>query len=323
MPDGLGTGMAAGIGATALGINAAPSLAGGAGGTIGSTLGFGAGATGTLAGAVTPGAGTVAGGQAAMFGPQGAEVFGAPAGFGSTAGGGAEAGSTLAARGTPVSPATAAAWAGPIQAGVALLQGEGMGQAASQGLGAAGGAALGAQIGAAGGPMGAIAGAMIGGFIGGIGGGKLGEKLGLSASGGGDDKPDYSLTYGANDTGLMTRSPWGVFGFGRQKHLTNNDRYQAGLDFVSEADKVVNSQLTPEESAAVKRAFNEKKELTSNSNEGGFNPGRMMSHFFKDRASTLQKTLGEERFKQLKLDEIYAALSSGNKEQINSVFGVA
>ncbi|MEA2029305.1 MAG: 50S ribosomal protein L7/L12 [Campylobacterota bacterium] len=40
-----------------------------------------------------------------------------------------------------MSPATAAAWAGPVQAGVALLQGQGMGQAASQGLGAAGGAA--------------------------------------------------------------------------------------------------------------------------------------------------------------------------------------
>jgi len=198
-----------------------------------------------------------------------------------------------------------------------------MGQAASQGLGAASGAALGAQLGAAGGPIGVGVGAILGGFIGGIGGGKIGEKLGLSFSGGGDDKPDYSLTYGANDTGLMTRSPWGVFGFGHQKHLTNNDRYQAGLDFISGTDEIINSVLTPEESKAVKMAFNEKKQLTSNTNEGGFNPGRMMVHFFNDRASVLKKTLGNERFAQLKLDEVYAVLASGDPDKINSVFGVA
>lgn len=324
-----GGGEGAGIaGATALGINTAPALLAGGAGTevIGSTLGFGAGATGTLAGAATPGVGASQLGLASGAGTsltatgQGASAFGAPAGFGSTAGGGAEAGSTLAARGTPVSPATAAAWAGPITAGVALLRGEGLGQAASQGLGAAGGAALGAQLGSAGGPMGAIAGAMLGGFMGGIGGGSIGKALGISASGGGDDKPDYSLTYGANNTGLMARSPWGVFGFGHHKHLTNNSRYQAGLNVVAEADKIVDSQLTPDESAAVKQAFNEKKKLTSNSNEGGFNPGRMMSHFFKDRANVLQQTLGPERFAQLKLDEIYTAFSSGDQQQIEAAF---
>ena len=154
-----------------------------------------------------------------------------------------------------------------------------------------------------------------------MGGGKLGEKLGISFSGGGDDKPDYSLTYGANNTGLITRSPWGVFGFGHHKHLTNNDRYQAGLDFVSETDAIINNSLTPEESSAVKKAFNEKKGLTSASNEGGFNPGRMMSHFFKDRVSTLRKTLGDERFKELKLDEVYQVLASGDPQKIEAVFG--
>ena len=327
---GAGAALGAGIAnAGALGINTAPAIAGqnlmgvttGGGaattaGGIGGTLGFGAGSTGTLSGAVQPGIG-----QSQMFGPQGAEAFGAPAGFGQTAGGGAEAGATAAAR-APISPAMAAAWAGPITGITALLRGQGMGQAGAQGLGAAGGAALGAQLGAAGGPVGAGVGAIIGGLVGGIGGGKLGEKLGLSASGGGDDKPDYSLTFGANDTGLMARSPWGVFGFGHHKHLTNNSRYQAGLDFIAETDSIVDAALTPQEKVEVRKAFNDKGQVASASNEGGFNPGRMMNKFYEDRAKTLQSVLGQERFAQLKLDEIYQALGSGDQAQIQSVFGV-
>jgi len=331
-----GGGEGAGIaGAAALGINTAPAIAGSnlmgvtTGGTAalttGATTGFGAGATGTLAGAVTPGIGasqlglTSGAGTSLTATGQGASAFGAPAGFGQTAGGGAEAGSTLAARGTPLSPATAAAWAGPIQAGVALLRGEGMGQAASQGLGAAGGAALGAQIGAAGGPVGATVGAILGGFMGGIGGGSIGKALGLSASGGGDDKPDYSLVTGHGERDISSESPWGTIGFGHQKHLTNTSRYQAGLDVVTESDKIIAAQLSPEENEAIKQAF-DKHTVARNSNEGGFNPGRMMGHFFNDRAKVLKQTLGQERFAQLKLDEIYAALSSGDQQQINAAF---
>lgn len=217
------------------------------------------------------------------------------------------------------SGASGAAIAGGGIAGLmALLNGEGFQQAVAQGGGAAAGAALGFSV-TGGNPIGAI----IGGLGGSLLGGALGEKLGLSASGGGDDKPDYSLVTGPGlDDGraLVSQSPWGTIGFGHQKHLTNNDRYQAGLDAITETDKIIASQLTQEENEKLRQAY-QNQTVARNSNEGGFNPARMMGHFFENRAETLKKTLGEARFSALGLDKVYEALKSGKTEEINAAFG--
>jgi len=236
---------------------------------------------------------------------------------GGVEGGGAAAGEAVAP-GFFQTAAGAAALAGPIAGITALLRGQGMGQAVSQGGGAAAGAAIGMTL-TGGNPIGAV----LGGFVGSMAGGELGKALGISASGGGDDKPDYSLGSGDNLSGkdLVSTGAWGTVGFGHHKHLTGNDRYQAALDAVTETDNIISAALTPEENAKIKDAFKQNF-IGSNSNEGGFNPGRLMNQVFTNRSETLQKVLGPERFAELKLGEVYQALASGDQAQIQQTFGV-
>lgn len=315
----------------------------GALGAVGGALGAVGGAIGTgLASAGSALSGALAGGAATGAVTTAVPGFGAsipmtalPPAAGTAAGGGlgagvvdfntapaadlgGAAGADAAAPGFFSTPAGAAALAGPIAGITALLRGQGMGQAVAQGGGAAAGAAAGMAL-TGGNPIGAI----VGGFIGSMAGGKLGKALGISASGGGDDKPDYSLGSGDNLAGkaMTSTGVWGTVGFGHQKHLTNGPRYKAALDVVTETDSIISAALSPEENAAVKEAFKQNF-IGSNSNEGGFNPGRLMNQVFTNRAQTLQQVLGPQRFAELKLGDVYQALASGDPSQIEQTFGV-
>jgi len=223
----------------------------------------------------------------------------------------------------PLSPGTAALYSGGIVGAMSLIQGEGLGMAATKGLTAASGAALGAKLGAGFGPWGAAGGAILGGFFGSFAGGKLGKSLGLSR-GGGEDKPDYSLGSGDNLSGkqLTSNGVWGTVGFGHFKHLTGGERYQSALDVVTETDNLISAGLTPEENEKVKEAFKHNF-IGQNSNEGGFTPARMMNQVFANRAATLERVLGKERYEGLGINEIYNVLRSGDQAQIEAVFGGA
>jgi len=298
----------------------------GASQAIGGSLGFGAGATGNLL-STAPG-----NGLAAFGGPQGASVFGAPGGFNGAFEGSAaltapgEVG-TIGIQGADgavqpggiFSGASGAALAGGGLAALsALLRGQGVGQAVAQGGGAAAGAAAGFAVG---GPAGAI----VGGMIGSMGGGALGKKLGISARGGGEDKADYELGTGPAGrnfaNGMSSEGPFGAVGFGRVKHLNNSAGFQAGFDAITETDKIISSQLTPQENADIKARLGKNTSVGKNSNEGGFSPARMMNQYFKNRSSVLREVLGKERFTSLGLDTIYSALQSGDQNQITAAFG--
>jgi hypothetical protein len=225
--------------------------------------------------------------------------------------GGAEAAPSTLMQG----PSGAAITSGGIAAAMALIRGDGFQQAIAQGGGAAAGASLGMAVG---GPPGAI----IGGIAGSMLGGKLGEKLGLSFSGGGDDKPDYSIGSGwnAKDGAIVSEGAWGNVGFGHHKHLTGTSRYQAALDAVTDVDDVIAAQLTPEENKKVKDALTNHS-IARNSNEGGYHPGRLLAQVFNDRKEVLKRSLGPKRFADLGLEPIYTALASGDPQKIAAAFG--
>jgi len=316
-------GLLGGIGDAAAGVGG--FLAGGASGASDFLGGLFGGAAGTVAGGAiasgVPGFNDLGSIPMTALPPDGVAQgisVGAPTSFNS-----APVATDLTANATPLAPGTAALYGGGIAGAISLLQGEGIGIAGSKGLGAAGGAALGAQLGSGLGPMGAAGGAILGGLMGSFAGGELGKSLGLSR-GGGEDKPDYSLGSGDNlkGKGLTSDGVWGTVGFGHYKHLTGGERYQAALDVVTETDNLISAGLTPEENEKVKEAFKHNF-IGQNSNEGGFSPTRMMNQVFSNRAETLERVLGKERYEGLGLNEIYNVLGTGDPDQINSVFGVA
>ena len=205
-------------------------------------------------------------------------------------------------------PAGLGAVAGIGRLGYGMLTGEEFSGSVAAGGGAAAGTALGTMI------MPGL-GTVVGGILGSTIGSKLGKAIGFSGTGGGEDKADYGVGVGGSRSDFngdrnmasVEDGPWGLVGVNYSKHF-NSDGYQNVLDGIIESDKTISTALTQEQNDKLKAELGKPRGVASNSNEGGYGPGRMLGQFIDDRKQVLKSVLGTEEYDRLQLDEFYDSM---------------
>lgn len=111
--------------------------------------------------------------------------------------------------------------------------------------------------------------------------------------------------------GIYSEGAFGNIGFkgGATRHLNNiNKYYKPAFDTIANVDNMVASALTPEELQAVKDSIGEGYRYRKERNEGKISPKKVMASTFKDRAAMLKNVLGEERFNELQLGDLYQSM---------------
>lgn len=169
-------------------------------------------------------------------------------------------------------------------------------------------------------------GATIGSAIPGVGtviGGVIGGLASSVFSLGGSAKTDSVLMYsGAGTTdgykaGTYSEGAFGTIGFkgAATRHFDNKDvkKYQGAFETITKIDDIISAALTPEENEAVLQAVlgeDGQRGVRKERNEGKIDPKKVMNWTFEDRQKTLLKTLGQERFDELQIADIYNGVLS-------------
>ena len=145
-------------------------------------------------------------------------------------------------------------------------------------------------------------------------GGALG---GMIASFGLSDKPakaDTVMMLSGSDEGFKkdayATGAFGNIGFkgSATRHLDNVKKdYMPAFETIAKIDDMVASALTPEEVAMVTdygKSYTYRKE----SNEGKISPKQVMIDSLRDRQQMVKNAIGEERYAELQLDDLYTAM---------------
>jgi len=166
---------------------------------------------------------------------------------------------------------------------------------------------LGAAIGAAIFPgVGALVGGALGGLV---------ANMGLSDE---PAKTDSVMMLSPSTDGFKrdayAEGPWGNIGFkgSATRHLDGvNKQYLPAFETIAKIDTVVSNALTDEENQAIMDAIGDSYTYRKESNEGKISPKRVVKNTIKDRAMMVREAIGEERWQELELYDVYNSILSG------------
>jgi hypothetical protein len=108
--------------------------------------------------------------------------------------------------------------------------------------------------------------------------------------------------------------PWGNIGFkgSATRHLDGvNKQYLPAFETIAKIDTVVSAALTDEENQAIIDAIGDSYTYRKESNEGKISPKKVIKNTIKDRAMMVKEAIGEERWRELELYDMYNSILSG------------
>ena len=191
---------------------------------------------------------------------------------------------------------------GAIAAGITLLSGGNIKDAAVTGGLTTAGAYLGsAVLPGVGTAIGAVLGSLASNVID-LGAGYAKADTTMQTTGGTDKFKD-----GAYSTG-----PWGSVGFtSGSRHIDVNQPFQQAFNAITMVDTTVSGALTPAENQAMKDYYASGVKYRKESNEGNITPNKIIKSTMKQRQDDLKKVLGVDRYNQLNLDQLYNGVVAG------------
>jgi hypothetical protein len=154
-------------------------------------------------------------------------------------------------------------------------------------------------------------------------GGALGGMVASFAFGDKVAKADSVMMLSQDDTGfkkdLSAEGAFGYIGFkgSATRHLDEKQlkkAYLPAFQTLAKMDNIVAGALSEEEIAAVKD-YGKRYTYRKESNEGKISPNKVMRNTIRDRMKMLKKALGEERYNELQLGDMYSAMLSQLKKK--------